>query len=255
MKTVADQVVFITGGTGGIGKAIAEAFLATGATVCVSARTPPTAESGHTNLSYWALDVTDEQQVMTVYQAIKQKFGRLDTIVLNAGISVEETTLDGLDTDLAKTMIDTNLLGVFLGLKHGANYINDGGSIITMGSAAGGGTTVAMQGLYAATKAGVHYLTRTVAIEQGYRGVRANTVKPASIAATGMMTQDDGGAEAQFFSGITALNRMGKVSEVAQTVLFLASDNASYITGAEIPVDGGLTAGLSQQLVEGLWSE
>ena len=97
--------------------------------------------------------------------------------------------------------------------------------------------------------------TRTVAIEQGGRGIRANTVCPASIAGTGMMIDEDESPEAKFFGGITALGRMGRPADVVNMAKFLASDEANFITGGEFTVDGGLTAGLSNSLAGALWGE
>lgn len=132
--------------------------------------------------------------------------------------------------------------------------MNDGGSIITTGSVAGCGTTNAGSGVYAASKAGVAYLTRTSAIELASRGIRANTVCPAVIAGTGMMVDDDGSPESKFFSSLTALGRMGRIDEVVGVYNFLASSSASFITGQEIRIDGGMTAGLGSPLTQALAS-
>ena len=255
MSSFKDKVVFITGGASGIGKAMAESFAADGARVCISDIADGTDVSKSIGGSFYRLDVADEENTKAVYQAIEDEHGKLDVICLIAGIALEDTILEEFDMGKARKMIDINLLGVMLGLKYGTQHMNDGGSIITAGSAAGGGMTVAMQGVYAATKAGVHYLTRTVAIEQGGRGIRANTLCPASIAGTGMMIDEDESAEAKFFGGITALGRMGRPSDVVNMAKFLASDEAGFITGGEFTVDGGLTAGLSNGLVGALWGE
>ena len=255
MNSFKDKLVFITGGASGIGKALAESFAADGARVCIGDIADGTDLAGEIGGSYYRLDVTDEKNTRDVYQSIDDQFGKLDVICLVAGVALEDTILEELEIGKARKMIDINLLGVLLGLKYGTQYMKDGGAIVTVGSAAGGGMTVAMQGVYSATKAGVHYLTRTVAIEQGGRGIRANTLCPASIAGTGMMVDEDGSAEAKFFGGITALGRMGRPSDVVNMAKFLASDEAGFITGGKFAVDGGLTAGLSNSLVGALWSE
>ena len=253
MTSFKNKLVFITGGASGIGKALAESFAADGAKVCIADISDGADLASGIDGTYYKLDVTDEENTKTVYQAIEDKYGKLDVICLMAGIALEDATLEEFDMGKARKMIDVNLFGVMLGLKFGTQHMKDGGSIITAGSAAGGGMTVAMQGVYAATKAGVHYLTRTVAIEQGGRGIRANTLCPASIAGTGMMIDEDESAEAKFFGGITALGRMGRPSDVVNMAKFLASDEAGFITGGEFTVDGGLTAGLSNSLVGALW--
>jgi NAD(P)-dependent dehydrogenase (short-subunit alcohol dehydrogenase family) len=254
MGSFTGKNILVTGATGGIGQEIASAFAAQGGRVCVTGRSDGSDFAKTINGRYYRLDVAEESNVIAVYEQIIADIGKLDVIVLNAGVALEDCTLEEFSSDKARTMLDINVMGTFYGLKHGTPAMNDGGAIITIGSAAGGGMTVAMQGMYSATKAGVHYLTRTVAIEQGHRGIRANTILPASIAGTGMMVDDDGSSEAKFFGGITALGHMGKLTDVANMALFLASDQAGFITGGEFPVDGGLTTGLSNSLVEGLLS-
>jgi NAD(P)-dependent dehydrogenase (short-subunit alcohol dehydrogenase family) len=255
MSTFDNKLVFITGGSSGIGKAMAEGFAEQGARVCIGDIADGSEVADSIGGAYYRLDVTSEENTRAVYQAIEDEHGKLDILCLNAGIALEDCTLEEFDMGKARKMIDINLVGVILGLKYGTQHMNDGGAIVTAGSAAGGGMTVAMQGVYSATKAGVHYLTRTVAIEQGARGIRANTLCPASIAGTGMMIDEDDSPEAKFFGGITALGRMGRPADVVNMALFLASDEANFITGGEFTVDGGLTAGLSNSLVGSLWGE
>jgi len=253
MGSFKDKVVFITGGASGIGKAMAERFAAEGALVCIADISDGSEVAKAIGGASYRLDVSDEENTRAVYETIEKEHGKLDVICLVAGVAFEDTILEEFDMNKARKMVDINLVGVMLGLKYGTRHMNDGGAIITAGSAAGGGMTVAMQGVYSATKAGVHYLTRTVAIEQGGRGIRANSLCPASIAGTGMMVDEDGSPEAKFFGDITALGRMGRPADVVNLALFLASDQASFITGGEFTVDGGLTAGLSNNIVSSLW--
>ncbi|MFC1694960.1 SDR family NAD(P)-dependent oxidoreductase [Pseudomonadota bacterium] len=255
MASFENKNVFITGGASGIGRALAESFAADGAKVCIGDISDGSEFANSIGGAYYKLDVSDEDNTRAVYQAIEKEYGKLDIICLFAGVALEDTILEEFDMTKARKMVDINLMGVMLGLKYGTRHMNDNGSIITAGSAAGGGMTVAMQGVYSATKAGVHYLTRTVAIEQGSRGIRANTLCPASIAGTGMMVDEDESAEAKFFGGITALGRMGRPADVVNITKFLASDDAGFITGGEFTVDGGLTAGLSNNVIEAMWSD
>jgi len=255
MQIFQNKVVFITGGTSGIGKSIAKAFAAQGAKVIISARSESSDLANDINAHFVQMDISNEPSVEAGFASVTSEHGGIDVLVLNAGVALEDNVLCELSSDIAKQMIDINLFGTFLTLKHGANAMNDGGSIVTIGSAAGGGIAVGMQGIYAATKAGVHYLTRTAAIELAERSIRVNTIKPASIAGTNMMTEDDGGPEAKFFAGITALNKMGSVEDVASLTLYLASDQAKFITGAEIALDGGLIAGLSNTIVNNMFGE
>ena len=255
MKKFEGKTIFISGGSSGIGRALAESFAADGAKVCIADIADGSELAQSMGGSYYRLDVNDEANTKQVFQTIEDDHGKLDVVCLFAGVAFEDTILESFDMEKARKMVDINLVGVMLGLKYATQHMQNGGSIVTAGSAAGGGMTVAMQGVYSATKAGVHYLTRTVALEQGGRGIRANTLCPASIAGTGMMVEEDGSAEARFFGGITALGRMGRPSDVVNMAKFLASDEAGFITGGEFTVDGGLTAGLSNDLVGALWSD
>jgi NAD(P)-dependent dehydrogenase (short-subunit alcohol dehydrogenase family) len=154
-----------------------------------------------------------------------------------------------------KRILNVNLIGVFLALKYAPRYMANGGSIITTGSAAGSGTTNPGGGVYAASKARAAYLTRTCALELASRSIRANCVCPAVIAGTGMMTSDDGGPEARLLSKMTALGRMGRQDEVVGIYNFLASSASTFMTGQELRVDGGMTAGFGQALISQLARE
>lgn len=245
MHSLEGKHAFITGGAAGIGRAIAENFLAGGATVSIADLSEAGAEVAEEIGAFFArCDVADEAQVKTAYEKAVAVNGKLDVIVLNAGIALESETLATSDTSVMRKILDVNLMGVYFGLKHGLRHLNDGGSIITAGSAAGSGVTTFGHAEYSASKAGAAYLTRTVAIEEAHRGVRANVVCPACIAGTGMMTEDDGGPEAKLMSSLTALGRMGKVDEVVSLYNYLASDASAFVTGQEIRIDGGMTTGI-----------
>jgi len=249
MHSLEGKHAFITGGAAGIGRAIAENFLANGAKVSIA----DFSESGsdvadEIGVFFARCDVSDEAQVEAAFSAAVAENGRLNIIVLNAGIFLESESLATSDTEAIRKTIDVNLMGVYFGLKHGLTHLEDGGSIITAGSAAGSGLTTFGHAEYSATKAGAAYFTRTVAIEEAHRGIRANVVCPACIAGTGMMTEDDGGPEAQLMSSLTALGRMGKIDEVVSLYNYLASDASAFITGQEIRIDGGMTTGIGGPL-------
>jgi NAD(P)-dependent dehydrogenase (short-subunit alcohol dehydrogenase family) len=249
MHSLAGKNAFITGGAAGIGRAIAENFVASGANVTIG----DIAEDGPDVAAaigavFARCDVSDEDQVIAAYERAEASHGKLDIIVLNAGIALEAETLASSPTEVMRKIVDVNLMGVYFGLKHGLRFMNDGGAFITAGSAAGSGTTTFGHAEYSATKAGAAYLTRTVAIEEAHRGIRANVVCPACIAGTGMMTQDDGGPEATMFSSLTALGRMGRMEEIVSLYNYLASDASAFITGQEIRIDGGMTTGIGGPL-------
>ena len=249
MDSLKGKIALITGGTSGIGLAVAKSFVENGAVVTITGRRDSGGQiASDIGAGFIRCDATNEQQVADCFTDAEKNHSKIDILVVNAGIADDEGSIEEFATDRMRHLVDVNLGGVFLALKYGPRHMNDGGSIITTGSAAGAGTTNAGAGVYAASKAGVAYLTRTCAIEVASRGIRANTVCPALIAGTGMMTDDDGGPEAQLLSKLTAFGRMGRQDEVVGAYNFLAGSASTFITGQELRVDGGMTAGIGNPI-------
>jgi NAD(P)-dependent dehydrogenase (short-subunit alcohol dehydrogenase family) len=237
-ERLAGKVALVTGGGSGIGRAIAMRFAAEGAKVVVSDVNPGAADDVATAIGASAkslqTDVTLEDDVKGAVDSAIQWFGGLDVLVNNAGIAAS--------ADWDKT-IAVNLSGVYYGLKHGGDAMaaRGAGSIINLASVLG---LVAMPGAgaYTASKHGVVGLTRQFAVDLAARGVRVNCINPGFIETA--MTAPMSGVEAihNAINQQTPLGRWGKPEEVANVALFLASDEASYVTGAAYVVDGGLTA-------------
>ncbi len=251
MSEFADKVVLVTGGTSGIGRAVAARFAGEGARVVITGRRADGDVVGEAiGARFLHCDVTSEDSVAKAFADVADSYDGIDILVANAGIAADEGSLETFPSAEMQRLMDVNVNGVFLALQYGARHIRDGGAIITTGSVAGSGTTNPGAAVYSASKAAVNYLTRTCAIELAPRGIRANTVCPAVIAGTGMMTEDDGSVEAQLLASLTAFGRMGRLEEAVGAYLFLASEAASFITGQEIRVDGGMTAGFGLPLFD-----
>lgn len=204
---------------------------------------------------FYACDATQENDVKSAFDAAEADMGKLSILVINAGTADDEGSIEEFDSAGMHALIDLNLKGAFYALKHGPQHLKDGASIIYTGSVAGSGITHAGSGVYSASKAGGAYLARTSAIETAPRGIRVNAVCPALIADTGMMVADDGNDTAQFLSTLNAFGRMGSQDEVVGIYNFLASDASTFITGQEIRVDGGMSAGLGLPLFAAISGE
>lgn len=253
MNSLNDKMALICGATSGIGLAIAKNYIAHGAKVIITGRR----ESGEDTANqigalFIRCDVSIEADVEACFNEAEQHLGKLDVLVINAGVADDEGSIEEFSGEGMKNIVAVNLNGVFYALKYGPRHMNDGGSIINTGSVAGSGITHAGTGVYAATKAAGAYLARTAAIENAPREIRVNTVCPAMIAGTGMMVADDGSDDAKFLGTLTAFGRMGRQDEVVGAYNFLASDASTFITGQEIRVDGGVSAGFGLPVFEAI---
>lgn len=252
MGRVQDKIAVVTGAASGIGLATARLFIEEGARVVVAdiateAGKRAAAELGD-RASFRQLDVTREDQWIQTMDATVRELARVDILVNNAGIAmlkdIEATTLE----DWRRTM-DVNLDGVFLGCKHGVRVMKEtgGGAIVNLSSIAG---IVGYHSLaaYCASKGGVRLLTKSVALHCARKkyNIRCNSVHP-SFADTPMVQSTIASARDpdKMRANIEAASPLGRLArpvEVAQTILFLASDESAFTTGAEFLVDGGATA-------------
>lgn len=246
--SVAGKRAVITGAGRGIGLAVAEALGEAGASLIVTdidkARVHQAAmglrDKGYEVDSY-VLDVTQPEAVNALNEELIERYGRIDILVNNAGIAIHEKAETMSDSDWLK-VIDVNLNGVFWCCRaFGKSMLEaGGGSVVNVGSMSGYIVNRPQeQSQYNASKAAVHHLTRSLAVEWAGRGVRVNAVAPTYIA-TEMTTYVNDNPEMQkYWIGGTPMQRMGRPDEVASVVLFLASEAASLMTGSIVLADGG----------------
>jgi len=231
------KVALITGGNRGIGLAIAEKFKQDGYQVVVTHRSG----SAPQGLEGVIMDVTDSDSVNNAVKIIEEKYGRIDVLVANAGITKDGLVMRMSDEDF-ESVVETNLMGAFRVaractrgmLKQKSGRIIFVGSVVGMLGSAG-------QVNYAATKSGLIGMARSFARELGSRGITANVVAPGFVE-TDMTQVLDEKRKAEII-GAVPLARFATPNEVAGVVAFLASPEAAYITGAVIPIDGGLGMG------------
>lgn len=248
MGRVEGKVAIITGAAQGMGAAHARIFVAEGAKVVITdinaaAGEALAAELGDTAV-FHMLDVADEGGWRTVVAAAEQRFGAVTALVNNAGILGPGQPCADLDEADFLKVCAINQTAVFLGSKHVIPSMirAGGGSIINVSSISG---IVAIYGTpnvaYAASKFAVRGITKQVAIEYGKQGIRANSVHPGYIR-TPMMTAALDDEQIKIASGSVPIGRVGEVEDVSNLVVFLASDESTFITGSEHIIDGGLTA-------------
>jgi 3-oxoacyl-[acyl-carrier protein] reductase len=246
MFKLANKVALVTGGSRGIGAAVAKRLAAEGANVAItyakdakaaSAVVTAIERAGQKAIAIQA-DSADAAAVAAAVEKTVATFGRLDILVNNAGTAVPkpfvETTLEEMDR-----VLDINIRGVFVATQAALKHMTDGGRIIMIGSAVG--ERVLTPGLvpYSATKGAVKIFTQGLSREVGSRGITVNNVQPGPIDTD---LNPAAGEWAVPQKAATALNRYGHVDEVAALVAFVAGPESSYITGANLTVDGGMNA-------------
>jgi len=252
MTALADKVAIVTGASSGIGHATAKLFAREGAKVVLTARrqseldalVAEIEDAGGEAVAV-AGDVKDESLAKALVDTAIDRFGGLDVAFNNAGLVGEMRPVSEITLAQWREVLDTNLTGAFLGAKYQvpAMIERGGGSLIFTSSFVG--YTVGMPGMvaYAASKAGLIGLAKGLAAELGVKGIRANAILPGGTDTPASMTNAPGaGPEVlAFVEGLHALKRMAAPDEIARSVLHLASDASSFITGAALLVDGGVS--------------
>jgi 3alpha(or 20beta)-hydroxysteroid dehydrogenase len=253
------RCALVTGGARGLGAGMAQALTAAGARVMIADVLKDAGEQTAADLeggAFVELDVTDDTAWESAVAHTVAEFGGLDIVVNNAGIEVTSLIVD-VDPDETLKMLQVNILGTMLGLKHGLRAMRpggaagNGGTIINISSVA---ATIAFPAIagYSATKSAVDRLTRVAAAESGKLGygVRVNCLYPGLVATDmgvklavetaglGLFESPDAAVAAVI--GLTPSGRLGEVSDMADAVVFLASDASKFVNGAGLPVDGGM---------------
>lgn len=241
-----DQVVVITGGTRGIGRGLTEAFLKAGATVYATyARNDDAANAFKESQAAYGdqlklakFDVTNSAGIQSFFTKLESEANRLDVLINNSGIR-KDNMLAMMPDEEWQNVLDTNLGGTFLMSKYAVPLMmkNRYGRIINM-SSIGGRLGLPGQANYAASKAGQEAISKVLSKELGKRGITVNNILPGFIETE--LIADLPEEQVKEYKKQVPLKRFGKIEEVASAVLFLASKDASYITGASLEITGGL---------------
>ncbi len=251
MDRVKGKVAIVTGGASGIGKATCMLLAKEGASVALTDITDDAGRKAVAEITengglseYWHMNVSDEKEVERVFAEINAKYGKINILVNNAGISGPPKETHELTAEEFDRVIDINLKGVFLCTKHVIKYMQKagGGSIVNMSSMLGliGGEDPA----YHASKGGVRLMTKSDATTYAKDNIRANSVHPGYILTPlfrGIAGRSPKGADAfiKELEPTIPLRRLGTPEDIARCILFIASDESSYITGTEFILDGG----------------
>lgn len=248
--TLDGRTALVTGGGSGIGLAVAQRLAADGAVVTICGRTEDklvaavdqiqAAATGQGGARYLVADVTVEDQVAAAVAKAAEPDGELDILVANAGGSLHIGAFDAAEAEAVRATIDLNLMGTILCIKHAVEPMrrNGGGTVVAVSSGAGGFPHRHLWA-YGASKAGIDMACRYAAEELGGDGIRVNSVQPGIVADELMAFITAGGPLMDDYIENMPLGRAGTVEDIAEAVRFLAGPESSWITGINLPIDGG----------------
>lgn len=245
MSTLNSKVAVVTGGNSGIGFATAKEFAAQGATVIITGRNKEAVETAAKEIGAIGIvaDQSNLQQIDTLAAAVKEQVGNIDILFLNAG-AAEFSPIATASEAHFDNLMNLNVKGTYFTVQKFLPLFNDGGAIVFNTSV---NASIGMPGssVYAASKAAVLSFNKVLATELAPRKIRVNAVSPGPVATplygkVGLSKEETEGL-GEMLSKKILLNRFGQVEEIAKAVRFLASDEASFITGTELTIDGGLT--------------
>ncbi|MDP2697042.1 SDR family NAD(P)-dependent oxidoreductase [Thalassospira sp.] len=244
-KRFENKVVVITGGTDGIGLTTARSFAAEGAHVYVTGRRQDRLDEALREIGNGAIgvqgDVSNLADIDRLYAQIKRDHRRVDVVFANAGVS-ESAPIGSIEEDHFDRVFNINVKGMVFTVQKALPLMSDGGAVVLAGSGAGS-KGFANLSIYSATKAAIRSFARTWTTDLKSRGIRVNVVSPGMVLTPAMQTylQNNTGAE-EWMQQAIPFGRLARTEEIAKTVLFLASDESSFIGGEELLVDGGFVA-------------
>ena len=245
MKKLQNKVAVITGGNSGIGLATAKLFAEQGAKVAITGRNKTTIDEAVYEIANGSIglisDVSDLNRIDSTYKTVKDTFGKIDVLVLNAGVFVAAPLAEYTEEMFDQTS-DINFKGVFFGIQKALPHLNDGASVIITAS------TVAHKGFvttaaYSASKAAVRSLARTLSAELLDRNIRVNVLSPGPIDtpifARNGSTEEEANQTKEYLASTIPAKRVGTSEEMAEGFLYLASDDSKFMIGGELLLDGG----------------
>ncbi len=240
------KTALITGAAGGIGAEIARRFCEEGATVFLADVSKEQGEKAAASLCavFLQLDVTSEASWTSALSAIVKQAGRLDILVNNAGINIRKN-IEEMPVESFDAMLAVNVRGPFLGIKHSLPLMRaaGGGVILNMSSICGLVGHQYTNETYTTTKGALTMLTKSIAVRYAKDNIRCNSIHPSTVETALVQTMLKDPERRRERLGEVPLGRLASATDVANVLVYLASDEASFINGAAIPVDGGLTAG------------
>ena len=239
------KVAVVTGGTTGIGLAVAQRFASEGASVFITGRRQPELDAAVRSIGHNAVGVRADMSVLAdidrLYDTVQQSHGQIDVLMANAG-GGDFAPLGSITEEQYERTFGTNVKGTIFTVQKALPLLKDGGSVILTGSSTSIKGTAAFS-IYSATKAAIRNLARSWMLDLKDRGIRVNVISPGPIETPGLLgLAADAEQEKQLRAGLSAsvpLGRLGRPEEIANMALFLASDEASFVNGAELFVDGG----------------
>lgn len=239
------KIVLVTGGTDGIGLATAKSFVAEGATVYITGRRKDRLDEALEEIGHGAIgvqgDVSDLADLDRLYAQIEQDQEHVDVVFANAGVS-ESAPIGAIEVDHYNRVFDINVKGTVFTVQKALPLMSEGGAIVLTGSGAGSKGFPALS-IYSATKAAIRSLARTWTADLKNRGIRVNTVSPGMVLTPAMQTYlaNNEGVE-DWMKQTIPFGRLAQTDEIAKAVLFLASNESSFVGGEELFVDGGFVA-------------